>query len=192
MKTEPLILLRLLLHSFALGASLTFGNHLLCFLNAVFTHISRDSFPKKQRFRAILQGFQDFLICLVAGFFITVILFYYNDGRLRGFSILAMLFGALAYRHSLGKLFGRFCETWAKAIGHGIYFVFQSVTRPLLLVCAWSIRTATKPIVICRRKLLERRIQKYDAIRIEQLRKKSKEGFVTISWKRSDILMRLK
>ncbi len=180
MKTEPLLLLKVLLLSFGLGATLGAGNDLLHFLASVFSHVRKTPPKAKPTIQTVAQALQDVLFCLVAGFVITVILFYYNDGRLRGFSLIAMLMGYLAYRYSLGKLSGRFSARLSAVIGKGIYLAFFYVTRPVIRVSLWSFRVATKPIRLCQIKISERRIRKYDTARMEQLRKISKKGFVNI------------
>ncbi len=179
MRTEPLILFRVLMLSFVLGAVLGLGNDFLYFLDKIVSHIRQKkrgrSVPK-----GVLQGVRDVLFCFVAGFFITVILFYYNEGRLRAFSVMAVIFGFWLYRHSFGILFGRIAEPLSAKIGKGIYWAFACVARPIVRVSLFLVRTAMRPIRYWQKTIAEGRIQKYNVTCTEQLRKLAKKGFVKI------------
>ncbi|MBO5305170.1 MAG: hypothetical protein J6B12_00255, partial [Clostridia bacterium] len=98
----------------------------------------------------------------------------------RGFSMIAMLVGFLAYRHSIGKLFFSVTDRLGMMIGRGIRTVFLCVTRPMARALIWLFKTTVKPIQFFRHMIKERHIQKYNAMRVEQLRKISIEGFVNI------------
>ena len=180
MKTEPLILFKVLLLSFGLGVALGVGNDLLGFLGGVFSHIRRTPHTSKKTLQTVLRCLQDLLFCFTAGFVITVILFYYNDGRWRGFSIIAVILGFLLYRCSLGKLFGRFSARVSAAVGAWIYRACCYMARPIVGFFAWVFKMILRPIRFFKHKISERRIRKYDTMRTEQLRKISKKGFVNI------------
>lgn len=180
MTTEPLILFRVLVLSFLLGAALGLGNDFLYFLDSIVFQMRRNVAKRKCMPRVLLQGVRDVLFCFAAGFFITVILFYYNEGRLRAFSVMAVILGFWLYRHSLGILFGRIAEPLATSIGKGIHWAFTCVARPIVRVSLFCARTVMCPIRYYQKKLAEERIRKYNVTRTEQLRKMAKEGFLKI------------
>jgi hypothetical protein len=105
-----------------------------------------------------------------------VLLFYYNEGRLRAFAVMALLLGFMLYRGSLGRLFCRFSLPVAHRIAKGITCLCAWLIRPLL----WFFRLIVKPIRLVQRKMVEQRLRRYHAARAEALGKLSKKGFVNI------------
>ena len=187
MKTEPLVLLNVLCFSFFLGIALGAWNDIWFFLAAVITDIKSKSRKKRIVFHKITQVIKDILFCFLAGFSLTVILFYYNEGRLRGFSLLGILFGFLGYRYTFGRLCKLFLPRLATAIGRCIYFVCYYLTVPLIRIFVWVFGLIKKPICRLQKKLLMRRIQRYHNACILKLKNISEKGFVNIEFGKNKI-----
>ncbi len=180
MRTEPFVLFEVLLLSFFLGSGLGFGHDLLLFLSDVLVNIRAKPHKSNHVLHSASQILRDLLFCFAAGGALTVILFYYNEGRPRGFAVIALIFGFFVYRNSFGRLLKAFSAHFSIKLGHGIYHVFSCLTTPIIRLLILLFRLATKPIQFCKKKIVERRIQKYNDMRLEQLRNISKKGFVNI------------
>ena len=183
MKTEPILLFYLLVASFIGGFSLGLGRDLLLFVGRILSRLLIKPSMVRKRVRVSVQLVQDLLFCLLIGCVLIVILFYYSEGRIRVFSVMAMLLGLVLYRQSIGRLFCRFSVRIADKVAYAISWLFRCLTKPLLRLFAWIFQCAAKPIRVYTRKIKERRLEKYSATRTEELRKISKEGFINIEWK---------
>lgn len=180
MRTDPLLLFELLLLSFSLGVGVGVGRDLALFLSRIVFHIRPISHKPRPTAQPFCQALGDLVFCFATGSSLSIILFYYNDGILRGFAMIALLIGFLVYRNSLGRWLVCLSARYSQTLGHGIYLGFSYVIAPIFRFLNWILRMIAKPVRVCRKKISERRIQKYNITRTEQLRKISKEGFVNI------------
>ena len=183
MKTEPILLFYLLVVSFVGGFSLGLGRDVLLFVGRILSRLLTKPSTGRKRVQISVRLVQDLLFCLLLGCVLIVILFYYSEGRIRIFSVIGMLLGFLLYRQSIGRLFCRLSVRIADKVAHAILWLLRCLTKPLLQLLVWIFQCATKPIRVYTRKIKERRLQRYSALRTEELRKISKEGFINIEWK---------
>ena len=107
MKTEPLVLFRLLVLSFSCGFLLAFGRDLILFFCRILTKLFRQrEFSYKTN--TVLQMLRDLLFCLAVGLTLAILLFYYSEGRIRAFSVLSLLLGFFLMRNLKKNL----CQCW--------------------------------------------------------------------------------
>ena len=180
MKTEPFLLFDLLVLSLVSGFLLGLLRNLLLFLCRILSKLLSRSTSKKKTSYPVLQAVQDLAFCLIVFCTLTVILFYYSEGKIRIFSVLALFFGFLLYRMSVGRLFVRCSWRASERVANAISWLFARLVAPIRCVLLWSFRCLAKPIRACYRKISERRVQKYSTKQMENLRKISKKGFVNI------------
>ncbi len=180
MKTEPILLFYLLVLSLGSGFSLGLGRDLLLFVGRVLLKLFSKSDTAKKHVHTIIQLVQDLFFCLVVGCVLTVILFYYSEGKIRVFAVMALFLGFFLYCKSIGELFCRFSVRIAEAAARALSRLFACLTLPVFRFFAWLLRCVSKPIRAFNRKIKERHRQKYHAARMKELRKISKEGFVNI------------
>lgn len=176
MNSEPLVFFGFLRDSFFLGALLGVGKDFLRFLLSIVSYIGDKRNRVGSRATAIGQFLQDILFCFATGFFLAVLLFYDNDGRLRALSVASVLIGFFLYRCSLGRLFIRFCFPWARKLGCGIYRALCCLFTPFV----FCVRIMIKPILGIKKRCVERKRKAYERKQLDQLRMLSKKGFVNI------------
>lgn len=181
MKTEPLVLFRLLVLSFSCGFLLAFGRDLILFFCRILTKLFRQrEFSYKTN--TVLQMLRDFLFCLAVGLTLAILLFYYSEGRIRAFSVLSLLLGFFLYRIGMAKPIGRFSVLASDKIACFILWLVSRLARPLIRLWLGLCKWIARPFVAYGKRIRERRLQRYQKARMEQLRTLSKKGFVNIEW----------
>ncbi len=181
MKTEPLVLFRLLVLSFACGFFLAFGRDVICFLCRILARLFKRKYGSR-KVKTVLQMLQDVIFCLAVGLVLMVLLFYYNEGRIRAFSVLALFLGFFLYRIGIEKPCGRFSMLASDKIARLILFLIARLVKPLIRLWRGFCKRIAKPFVTYGKRIHERRLQRYQKARVEQLRTLSKKGFVNIEW----------
>lgn len=180
MKTAPILLVYLLILSLASGFLLGLGRDLLLFAGRFLTRLFSKLSAGKKRTYTMIQFVQDLLFCTVIGCILTVILFYYSEGRFRFFAVMVLVVGFVLYRHSIGLLFCRYSVRLSEKLADAVSRLFVCLTAPILRLLRWLLRCASTPIKACHQKIKGRRLLKYGVKRTEELRKMSGEGFVNI------------
>ena len=181
MKTEPLVLFHLLVLSFACGFFLAFGRGLILFFCRIFTKLIKRR-EDSRKSNTVLQMLQDVLFCLAVGLTLAILLFYYSEGRIRAFSVLSLFAGVLLYRIGIEKPFSHFSVLASDKIACFILCLASLLTRPLVRLWFCLCKWAAKPFVAYGKRMRERRLQRYQKARMEQLRTLSKKGFINIEW----------
>lgn len=176
MKTELLLLFYLLAVSLAAGFALGLWRDLLLFIGRVLRELFLTRLRLQKVAHLLLEAAQDLGFCLLVGFVLSVILFYYNEGRIRFFAVMALLLGFLLYRGSVGRLFSRFSLPVAQGIAKGVTWLFASLMRPL----RWLCNRVSRPIRALGQRIVEQHLRRYHAARMNELGKISKKGFVNI------------
>lgn len=180
MKTEPLALFYATLVFLLAGTVFGAWNDLVYFLLGIFLNVKTMKERTKQRIRKISQIFSDVFFCLLAGLSAMVLLFYFNEGKTRGFALLAMAIGFALYRCTAGRLFGKVSARLSKRIGRALNRTVFYLTLPLYKLFLWVVHTVSLPIAACRKRLWQYRMKRYDTVCRQTLNEKSKKGFVNI------------
>lgn len=111
--------LMLFLRAALLGAILLSGYDVLRILRSVFPHHGR------------LVALEDFLYWICLGFFVFARVYHLNQGILRSFFVLGLLFGAWMCHRTVS---GFFVEAGTKILGIPVFFVKKLIKRLLFPV----------------------------------------------------------
>ena len=155
MEISPLTLSLLLFFSFLYGICIGIVNDtnriIRVFFGVRYTKINFDklyAFLKikneeksktktKNIYLNILIFIQDIFLCIFAAAGIILLNYYFNDGRFRLFTVVAMLFSAVLYYLSVGKLIMLISEPITLIIRTCVVFVVKIIFIPIRTVCMW-------------------------------------------------------
>ena len=134
----------------------------------------------------ILLVMQDILFCLTLGAVAAVLLFYHNNGEFRGFVIIAILAGLVAYLMTVGKLVIRASEYVVFAVKTAILYVVYYVTWPFIALFRFLLDRARRVVAFIRRKQEQKHIARYHAKHIKYLTKLAANGFLPCEERKSE------
>lgn len=178
MRTEPLALFYAALVFLLVGIALGAWNDLVYFFLGILLNVKAMKERTEQRIRKICQIFWDIIFCLLAGASAMVLLFYFNEGKTRGFSLLSLVIGFGLYRCTVGRLFGKVSTRLSGMIGHVINRTVFCLALPVYKFFGWAIHVVSLPILACQKRYKRYRLMRYDTVCRQMLNEKSKKGFV--------------
>lgn len=180
MKTDPLVLFYALFVFLSVGVILGAWNDLVRFVMEILlcTVPMKNGTARKMREsgRIVL----DLLFCLLAGISVIVLLFYFNEGKIRGFALAAPIVGFVLYRGTMGRLWGKAVMPLSKRIGRALNRAVYYLILPLYRLFLGTIHAISLPIAACRKRILRQKMVRYDVMCRKMLNEKSKKGFVDI------------
>lgn len=133
----------------------------------------------------IKRGFlvlQDIAFCLTVGVLLSVLLFYQNNGEFRGFVLVGVATGFLAYYFTVGKLVIRISEYLVFAIKTAILYVIYYTTLPFIVAGRFVVVHVGRFVDRQRQKRKEKKIDRYHRRTSEELLVLSKQGFLGPQW----------
>lgn len=134
--------------------------------------------PSKQIFLNMLIFIQDIVLLIVSGIGVVLLNYYYNQGRFRIYTVLAVLLGFLVYYFTVGKLV-IFCS-------EGIVFAFRSIlmvifvlfSRPIVIFVVFFGKNAKKLNENIRNALAKKRKRVYNKHKESFILQKAAHGFL--------------
>ena len=141
--------------------------------------------PRKRSavFREVLLALEDLGFCLAAGAVMMLLLFYGNDGGFRGFVLLGLLAGFLLYYATLGALVVRVSEHLVFWLKTAILYAVFYITRPFLFLFRLVRNAVRRAYGSVSRRVILRRLRRYDEKKRKELFAMSEQGFVGLEWK---------
>ena len=195
MEISPLTLSLLLWFSFLFGICVGIVNDInrivRVFFGVRYTKIKFDKLyvflkikqeekvkPKKNIYLNILIFIQDIFLCLFASAGIILLNYYFNDGRFRLFTILAMLFSSTLYYLTVGKLVMLISEPIMLLIKTAVTFICRIVFLPIRLVCKWVYIMIKNTFYKTKKHIAKMMNIRYNKREEERLCNLSKHGFI--------------
>lgn len=134
MEVSPIKLFFLLVSSFILGVSGGVFNDLGRTVRYLLGFDVKRNEKKAERYlKPILEFLFDIVLFIYLGCGTAVLLFYFNDGAFRAFSVLWTVFGFLLYRVTLGRLVMKITDRLARLLRRIIFLILRP---PMLLMKA--------------------------------------------------------
>ena len=194
MEISPLKLAELLLFSFLFGGVVGAFNDILrisrvllganhpslgiCeFLKKSITFNQNNAFKiSKEILFNVLIFIQDFLLLIFFTLGVILLNYYYNDGKIRFFSVLAMLLGFLIYYFTLGKMVMLLSNPIVVCLRTVICFFISIIILPIKFV-----GLCLKKIYIQTKKYIEKKLNlRYNKRVVKMLLNLSNHGFLNI------------
>ena len=192
MEISPLLLLQLLFFSFLWGAIIGLLNDInrlvRVFFGIKYTKINYDKIYSKLKFKQIgasgkkilkfIIVAQDLILLLILTYGIIILNYYFNDGRIRWFSVLAFIIGFILYYFVIGKMIMTISEPIVLIIHFLILTVFKIFLMPFIVLLKFIKCSVEKIYNVLRKRIEKKKNISYNKKRKEYLLEKSKQGFV--------------
>ena len=199
MEISPLTLSLLLLFSFLYGICIGIVNDInriiRVFFGVRYTKVNFDKLyaflkikneEKSQRkskniYLNILIFIQDIFLIIFAASGIILLNYYFNDGRFRIFTLLAMLFSAILYYLTVGKLVMLISEPIMLIIRTGVAFIAKTVFMPIHAVYIWTYGMIKNTFLKIKKHIAKAQNIRYNKRETDRLYTLSKHGFIDTS-----------
>ena len=122
---------------------------------------------------------QDVILFVFSAVGISILLYYFNYGRFRLFSVFATLLGFVAYYFTAGKLVMLFSEGIICLLRMTGMLFFYLATRPFIFLWRWIRAVTLKFLGKIREAIAKRRKRLYNIRMISRLMKEAEFGFLT-------------
>ena len=132
-------------------------------------------------FLNILIFIQDLLLMLFAAVGLILLNYYFNDGRFRLFAVLAMLFSAIIYYFTVGKLIMLVSEPIMLIVRTSVMFLIRIITLPIRTVLRYIYRVVKNTISKSKKYLAKKLNIRYNKTEVERLCALSKLGFLDMT-----------
>jgi len=126
----------------------------------------------------ILTFVQDLLWFVIAAVGIAILNYWFNQGRFRLFTVLAMLVGFAVYELMIGKLVMRVSESimdCVRAIG---CVLFALISRPIVRFVDFFVNFAKKIVKKVQNTLAKKRIRVYNKNKKKDVLRQAEQGFL--------------
>ena len=199
MEISPLTLSLLLLFSFLYGICIGIVNDInrivRVFFGARYTKINFDKLyaflkiknEEKSQTKAkniylnILIFIQDIFLLIFAASGIILLNYYFNDGRFRIFTVLAMLSSAILYYLTVGKLVMLISEPIMLIIRTSVVFIVKTLLWPAQAVYTWTYGMIKNTFSKIKKHIAKARNIRYNKREMARLYSLSKSGFIDTS-----------
>lgn len=126
---------------------------------------------------ALIIFLEDIVFCLFCGVALLLLVYYTNDGQLRGLALLGVAAGGFVYFNTVGKLTAKLFPWLARGTRKIAVAVLKLLALPFLLLKAAYLATFGKIIKGLRARLAQIKDEKYTAKVIRDYRLQATDGF---------------
>lgn len=120
---------------------------------------------------------QDVFLFLFAGCGVAVINYYFNSGRIRIYTPIAVLCGFLAYYFTVGKLVLYFSELLAFIIRAFFAVIFEMLLYPFKIIVVFLLKMAKKLLYFINKTLAKRQKLVYNRNKMKYVLQEADLGF---------------
>ena len=120
---------------------------------------------------------EDFIFCMLCGIAFLLLIYYTNDGQLRGLALIGVASGAFVYCNTIGRLMSRLFPWLGIQVRKIATAVVKILLLPLVLLKAAYLATVGKLLAAAAARLKRSKDEKYTASATEKYRAWAAEGF---------------
>lgn len=175
MQISPFLLTTLTVYSFLFGVAVGIVIDFNKILRLFFISES------KRHNNLILNisiNIQDFCVIIIYGLGIILLNYYYNDGRIRVFSLLASLVGLIIYYLTFSKIILKILTPIVILIKKIIKKILYLITKPIVIIINAVVKLTKFMFLKIKNHIEKKRNLRYNYNEIERLIKLSKQGFL--------------
>ncbi len=126
----------------------------------------------------ILIFIQDLFLALFVAAGIILLNYYFNDGRFRLFTVLAMSLSAILYYFTVGKLMMLISEPIMLIIRTSVMFLVRTVLLPIRTILGWLYSIVKNTLLKTKKHIAKVLNIRYNKREVKRLCDLSKHGFI--------------
>lgn len=164
--------------SVGVGAALGFVYDVFRFVRVLSGEVTDQ---KRGRLRGFLSAtvvfFEDFVFCIICGVSFLLLIYYTNDGQLRGLALIGTLAGAFLYSNTIGRLTSRLFPWLGIQVRRIAAAIVKILLLPFVLLKAIYLATVGRMLKAAGARIKRIKDEKYTARAIQKYRDLAADGF---------------